>query len=51
MVEPPVDRLGVMTLVGERVTAGVTEHVRMRLQFEARGDGSAFDHPGKGRRS
>ena len=51
MVEPPVDRLGVMTLVGERVTAGVTEHVRMRLQFEARGDGHVgsytYERPGR----
>jgi hypothetical protein len=47
MAEPSLDRPGVVALVGERVAAGVAEHVWMRLQFEARGDGSAFDHPGK----
>jgi hypothetical protein len=25
----------------------MAEHVRMRLQFKARGDGTPLDHPGK----
>ena len=28
-------------------TAGVAQHVWVRLQFEAAADGRAFDHPGK----
>jgi hypothetical protein len=47
MAEPPLDRPGVVALIGERIAAGVTEHVRMRLQLEARGHGRPLDHPGK----
>ncbi len=35
MPKPPLDGPGVVTFVGERRAAGVPEHVRMRLQFEA----------------
>ena len=49
MTEPPLDRPGVMPLVGERIAAGVAKHVRMRLQFEAGTNGRALDHPGKAR--
>jgi hypothetical protein len=38
MSEPALDRPGVVPLVGERVAAGVAEHVRMRLEFEISGD-------------
>ncbi len=49
MTESPLDRPGVVTLVGERVAAGVPEHVRMGLQFEASADRGGLDHPGKAR--
>jgi hypothetical protein len=35
MAEPALDCPGVVALVGEGVAAGVAEHVRMRLEFEA----------------
>jgi hypothetical protein len=41
------DRAGVVALVGERITAGMAEHVGVRLEIEARGHGHALDHPGK----
>ena len=49
MTESPLDRPGVVTLVGERAAAGVPEHVRMGLQFEASADRGRLDHPGKAR--
>ena len=49
MTESSLDRPGVVTLVGERVAAGVPEHVRMGLQFEASADRGGLDHPGKAR--
>src|SRR5712692_6696017 len=49
MTEPPLDRPGIMPLVGERIAAGVAKHVWMRLQLESGPDGRALDHPGKAR--
>jgi hypothetical protein len=51
MAEPSLDCPGVVPLVGERVPAGMAEHVRVRLQLEAGTRGSTLDHPGEaGRR-
>jgi hypothetical protein len=47
MAEPSLDCPGIVALVGERVAAGMTQHVRVRLQFEAGGSRRPFDHPGK----
>jgi hypothetical protein len=47
MTEPPLDRPGVVPLVGERVAAGMAKHMRMGLQLEAGADGRALNHPGK----
>src|SRR3979490_1307327 len=47
VAEPSLDCPGVVALVGECVAAGMAQHVRMRLQFEARGQGGPLDHPGK----
>jgi hypothetical protein len=50
VAEPSLDRPCAVALVGERVAAGVTEHVRMRLELEAGAGGGTLDHSGKGRR-
>jgi hypothetical protein len=42
VAELPLDYPDVVTLVGERVAAGVTEHMRMRLQSKASGDGRPY---------
>ena len=47
MAEPSLDRPGVVAPVGERIAAGVAQHVRMDLEFEARAGGGPLDHPGK----
>jgi hypothetical protein len=47
VAEPSLDRPCVVALVGERVAAGVTEHVRMRLELEAGAGGGTLDHSGK----
>jgi hypothetical protein len=47
---PPLDRPGVVALVGERVAAGVAEHVRVCLEIEAGGGGRRpLDHSRKAR--
>jgi hypothetical protein len=43
MTEPGLDRPGVVHLVGEGVTAGVAQHMWVRLQFGAGGRGGALD--------
>jgi hypothetical protein len=53
MAEPSLDCPGVVPLVGERVPAGMAEHVRVRLQLEAGGTRCPLDHPseaGRGER-
>jgi hypothetical protein len=40
---------GIVTFIGEGIAAGVPEHVRMRLQFQASAHSRALDHPGKAR--
>jgi hypothetical protein len=51
MAEPCLDCPSVVTLVGEGVSTGVAEHVRVRLEVEARAGGGTLDHPGEaGRR-
>jgi len=40
---------GIVTFIGEGIAAGVPEHVRMRLQFQASANSRALDHPGKAR--
>jgi hypothetical protein len=45
--EPSLDSPGVMPLVGEGVAAGVTEHVRVRLELETGPDRDPLDHAGK----
>jgi hypothetical protein len=47
VAEPPLDRPGVMTLVGERIATSMAEHVRVRLQLKAGGAGRPLDHPGE----
>jgi hypothetical protein len=47
MAEPSLDRPGVVALVGQGVAAGVTKHVGMRLELQARTGGGTLDHPGK----
>jgi hypothetical protein len=47
MAEPSLDCPSVVPLVGEGVATGVAEHVRVRLQFEARRSSHPLDHPGK----
>ena len=48
MAEPSLDRPGVMPLVGEGLAAGVTKHVRMRLQFETKPSACRpLNHPRK----
>jgi hypothetical protein len=44
MAEPSLDRPGVVALVGEGVTAGVAQHVRVRFELKA---GAALDHLGE----
>jgi hypothetical protein len=39
VIDSALDRPGVVALIGERIAAGMTEHVRVRLQFEAGGGG------------
>jgi hypothetical protein len=45
MAEPSLNRSGVVALVGERVAAGVAQHVRVRLKIEA---GGSSRPPGRG---
>ena len=47
MAEPSLDCPSVVSLVGESVATGVAEHVRVRLEVEARGARCPFNHPGK----
>jgi hypothetical protein len=47
MSEPALNGPGVVSFVGERVAAGMTEHVRMRLEFETSGSGGALHHSGE----
>jgi hypothetical protein len=47
MAEPCLDCPSVVALVGEGVSTGVAEHVRVRLEVEARGARCPFNHPGK----
>jgi hypothetical protein len=42
MAEPSLDGSGVMGLVGQRVAAGVAQHVRVRLEIEAGTGGGAL---------
>jgi hypothetical protein len=50
MAKPALDRPGVVPLIREGVTAGVAEHVRVRLDLQASASRSTFDHPGEPRR-
>jgi hypothetical protein len=51
MAEPCLDCPRVVPLVGEGAATGVAEHVRVRLEVEARGARCPLNHPGKaGRR-
>jgi hypothetical protein len=51
MPEIGLDRTRVVAVVGELVTAGVAQHVGMRLDAEIGGDSRSLDHAGKaGRR-
>src|SRR3974390_3282428 len=43
-----LQRSGIMSLVGERVAAGVPEHVRMDFEPQPRFCTCLFDHPGQG---
>jgi hypothetical protein len=47
MAEPRLDCPGVVTLVGQRVAAGVAQHMGMGLEIEACAGGGTLDHPGK----
>src|SRR5712672_146928 len=50
MPQPPLDRPGIVPLVGERIAAGVAKHVRVSLRFEAETSaGRTLHHPGKAR--
>jgi hypothetical protein len=46
MAEPALDRPGVVSLVGEGVTAGVAKHVRVALSSRP-AQAAALDHPGE----
>jgi hypothetical protein len=49
--EPCLDCPSVVALLGERLAAGVAQHVRMSLEIEARGNRPPLGYPGKaGRR-
>jgi hypothetical protein len=45
--EPSLDGAGVVALIGERVPAGMAEHVRVRLKLKAGGTRCPLDHPGE----
>ena len=48
MTEPSLYRPRIVPLVGEGIAAGMAEHVRVRLQFEAKTSaGGPLDHPGE----
>jgi hypothetical protein len=47
MAEPSLDRPGVVALVGQRVAAGVAQHVGMGLDLKLGASRRALDHPGK----
>jgi hypothetical protein len=47
MAQVSLQGSGVVPLVGERVAAGMAQHVRMGLEAETRLDPSPFDHAGK----
>ena len=49
MTESALNCPGIVTFIGEGIAAGVPEHVRMRLQFQASANSRALDHPGKAR--
>ena len=42
-----LQRSRVMTSVSQRIAAGMSEHVRMRLEAELRLDPCSLDHPGE----
>jgi hypothetical protein len=49
--KPALNRPRVVPLVGESVSAGVAQHMRVRLELQAGGSGGALNHAGKaGRR-
>ena len=48
MPQPSLNRPGVVAFIGEGITAGVAEHVRVRFQFEAEPSASGpLYHPRK----